>query len=121
MMADLDRDQSTSMLDYQTPIKPAKRPPSLAFWTSYTIAYVPGLVVLSIVTDMIDMYTRGHHSDGGIFFLGIYAFPIFAILLGIVRKVSHIEAAFATIYGLFAPTLTLLLLISIAYVMRVLL
>jgi len=119
MMADQDSDPTTPTLDYQTPIKPAERRPSLAFWTSFTIAYVPGLVILVIVTDAIDMYTRGHHSDGGIFFLGIYAFPVFAILLGIARKIFHGEAVFAGIYGLLSPTLTLLLLISIAYVLRV--
>jgi hypothetical protein len=118
MMADQDRDQSTPTLDYQTPIKPASRPSSLAFWTRYTIAYVPGLVILSVVSDAIDMYTRGHHSDGEIFFLGVYAFPVFAILLGIVREAFDRDAIFAAVYGVFVPTATLLLFLLFAFLLR---
>lgn len=114
MMSDQDRDQTPPTLDYQIPVKPASRPSSLGFWTSFTIAYVPGLIILSVVSDVIEMQFRGHYGDGGIFVLGIYAFPVFAILLGIIREVFHRDAVFAVVYALLVPTVTLLLFLLFA-------
>jgi len=85
------------------------------FWLAFATAYLPGLLLLNEVDDALTMILRGHHTDSGVAFLGLYALPIFAIVAAVISKVwkQCDSIGFAVAFSFLAPTAAFLVLISV--------
>lgn len=74
-----------------------------------------GIIVTGILADLITQATRGHHHDGGMYFIAAFAIVLEAPLLAVLRAVlgRRVDGLFAFLFGLLCGPLILVVMVAI--------
>jgi hypothetical protein len=102
------------LLEYQNPATKPRRLGSWGFLLAFAVSYVPGVLVLDCIDDVVLRYLSGHHNDGGIMTVSVMCSPVIALIVGtFVRAFPKFRTAvFAFLSAVFLPILLYFLWIS---------
>ena len=75
------------------------------FWLAFWLAYLPGILILDIIDDVLHMRLTGNHNDGEIIFLSFYLSPLFAAAAALIKAVwkRYDSIGFAVAFAILAP------------------
>ena len=98
-------------IDYDTNQLPTAGSTAGAYWIAFGLSAVVGIVIASILDEVIYHYLTGRYPDGGATFISIAAVPLGAIAAAVsrsIRKRSDWKTA-ASFGVISAPTLLVIL------------
>lgn len=100
---------SRTPLDYETP---ERRDNGAAhFWIAFAVAAVMGLVMASVIDDLIYRSRTGHHADCGVTIISVIGIPLAAIVAVAVRhRRKRATWGVAAICGLVAAPIVVVIL-----------
>jgi len=93
-----------------------RAPKAWRFWLAFVIAYLPGILILNILDDVLHKRFTGNHGDGGVMALSLMAFPVIAIMAGIVTSLlpNQRTVGFAIAFAIATPVILYLLWVLIS-------
>ena len=105
-------------LDYEVPSKRKKS--ALPFWIVFGATYLPGLLVLNTVDDLLHRRWTGGHNDGGVMCISLGLAPVFAVTAALIKRrwKRYDSVLFAATFSVCGPLLTYLLFVSIGLAVR---
>jgi hypothetical protein len=97
-------------LDYETP--EPRKPQSGALWGAFLGAYLPGLLLLDIVDDILHRRISGHPNDGNIMIVSLVFSPAFAGIAAVIKNIwkRYESVGFAVAFAILAPLVVYLLM-----------